>query len=144
MELQLLSLELARQIELAEADAAVEGAEAMKEVQHAANPAVERIAGGYAVYCGAGSPVTQAVALGLHGSVTKSEFDRLEDFYFTRHEPVRVETCPMADPSLIELYGERSYRVTEFSNVMARPVEIDGAWTAPKEVDDSAHRSGRS
>lgn len=135
MEFQLLSLELARQIELAEADAAVAGAEAMREVQHAANAAVERIAGGYAVYCGAGSPVTQAVALGLHGPVSRADFDQLEDFYFSRQEAVRVETCPMADPSLIEFYGERGYRVTEFSNVMARSVAIDASWVPPPKVN---------
>ncbi len=84
MEYPLLDLELARRIELAEADAAVAGAEAMREVQHAVNAEVERIAGGFAVYCGANSPVTQAVALGLNGPVTKEEFDRLEEFYFAK------------------------------------------------------------
>jgi hypothetical protein len=135
MEYLLLSLELARRIELAEADAAVAGATAMRNTPHAVNAAVERIAGGYAVYCGANSPVTQAVALGLHGPVTKAEFDQLEDFYFSRKEAVRVETCPLADASLIELYGERGYRVTEFSNVMARPVEVDAKWLSAADVE---------
>lgn len=103
----LLDLELARRIELAEAEAAVTGAEAMKEVEHACNPAMERIAGGCAVYCGPNSPVTQAVAVGLDGPVSVVEFDRLEEFYFSRGEAVRVETCPMADMSLFALYGER-------------------------------------
>jgi GNAT superfamily N-acetyltransferase len=119
MDYPLLSLELARRIELAEADAAVACAEGLE----AERSAVERIAGGFAIYCGANSPVTQALALGLEGPMTKKEFDRLEEFYFSRKEPVRIETCPMADPSLFELYGERGYRVTEFSNVMARSVE---------------------
>jgi GNAT superfamily N-acetyltransferase len=135
MEYPLLDLELARRIELAEADAAVAGAEAMREVQHAVNAAVERIAGGFAVYCGANSPVTQAVALGLNGPVTKEEFDRLEEFYFGRKEPVRVETCPMADASLFELYGERGYRVTEFSNVMARPIDGEREGKPNPEVE---------
>jgi len=34
-----------------------------------------------------------------------------------------VETCPIADGSLIEQYRERGYHVSEFSNVMVRPVE---------------------
>jgi GNAT superfamily N-acetyltransferase len=118
MEYPLLNLELARRIELAEADAALSCAEGLGP----ARSAVEKIAGGLAVYCGANSPVTQALALGLDGPVTKEEFDRLEEFYFSRREPVRVETCPMADATLFALYGERGYRVTEFSNVMARPV----------------------
>jgi hypothetical protein len=104
------------------------------DVEHSANAAVERIAGGYAVYCGANSPVTQAAALGLHGPVARAEFDRLEEFNFTRSEPARLETCPMADASLFEIYGERGYRVTEFSNVMARPVGMDSAWMPPEDV----------
>lgn len=131
----LLDLELARRIELAEAEAAVAGAEAMRDVEHLANAAVERIAGGFAVYCGPGSPVTQAVALGLDGPLSKEEFDRLEEFYFEKGEAVRVETCPMADATLFALYGERGYRVTEFSNVMARPVEVDERWVDPAEIE---------
>jgi hypothetical protein len=123
MEYPLLDIELARRIELAEADAAVAGVEFMKQAQHEVGAEVEEIAGGFAIYCGPTSPVTQAVALGLNGPVTKEDFDQLEDFYFSRKEAVRVETCPMADPSLLEFYAERGYRVTEFSNVMARPVD---------------------
>jgi Acetyltransferase (GNAT) domain len=133
MEYPLLSLELARRIELAEADAALACAEGLGPERSA----VERIAGGFAIYCGANSPVTQALALGFEGPVTKREFDRLEEFYFSRKEPVRIETCPMTDPSLFELYGERGYRVTEFSNVMARPVEPNHSWEPSRGVEIS-------
>jgi GNAT superfamily N-acetyltransferase len=118
----LLGQSLAREIELAEAQAAVACVEKLKELKPEASGAVEPIAGGYAIYCGANSPVTQAVGLGLSGYVSAEEFDRLERFYFSREEPVRVETCPLADPSLFEQYNQRGYRVTEFSNVMARDV----------------------
>jgi GNAT superfamily N-acetyltransferase len=120
MTAMLLDLALARRIELAEAQAAVDCAEALKRLRPESGAAVEAVAGGLAVYCGANSPVTQAVALGLDGSVSDEEFDRLEEFYRSRREPVRVETCPLADHSLIEQFGHRGYRVTEFSNVMAR------------------------
>jgi len=123
MEYPLLSLELAREIELAEAEAAVACAENLIASQGNDAGAVSGVAGGYAVYCGANSPVTQAVGLGLDGAVSKEEFAQLEDFYFSRKEPVRVETCPMADRTLIENYRERGYYVSEFSNVMVRPVE---------------------
>lgn len=122
MERLLLDQDLARQIELAEAEAAVACVEKLKELQPGARGAVEPVAGGYAVYCGANSPVTQAVGLGLNGAVSAEEFRALEEFYSSREEPVRVETCPLADASLFEHYGHHGYRVTEFSNVMARPV----------------------
>jgi GNAT superfamily N-acetyltransferase len=79
--------------------------------------------------------VTQAVGLGLNGVVSKEEFDRLEEFYFSRNETVRVETCPMADGSLIEHYRERGYHVSEFSNVMVRPVEKSGVAALPAGIE---------
>jgi acetyltransferase (GNAT) family protein len=122
MTAMLLDLALARRIELAEAQAAVDCAEALKRLRPESGAAVEAVAGGFAVYCGPNSPVTQALALGLDGSVSDEEFDRLEEFYRSRKEPVRVEACPLADHSLIEQFGHRGYRVTEFTNVMARPL----------------------
>jgi Acetyltransferase (GNAT) family len=118
-----LDLALARRIELAEAQAAVDCATQMERLRPGTGAAVDCIAGGFAVYCGANSPVTQAIGLGLDGPVSDQDFDRLEEFYRRRQEPVRVEACPLADASLIELFGKRGYRVTEFSNVMARPLE---------------------
>ena len=118
----ILDLALARRIELAEAHAAVDCAEALERMRPGGVGAVERIAGGFAIYCGSGSPVTQAVGLGLESAVSEEEFDRLEEFYRSRNEAVRVETCPLADASLVRHFGERGYRVTEFSNVMALPL----------------------
>ena len=117
-----LNIELARRIELAEAQAAVAGAETMKRLRPDRGAAVEPIAGGFAIYCGANSPTTQAVGMGLDGPVSEEEFALLENFYRSRAEPVRVETCPLADASLIGHFGKRGYRVTEFSNVMALPL----------------------
>ena len=131
MEYPLLSLELAREIELAEAEAAVGCAERLTAAHGDGAGAVAKVSSGYAVYCGANSPVTQGVGLGLSGAVSREEFDQLEEFYFSRKEPVRVETCPMADGSLIEHYRERGYHVTEFSNVMVRPVEKTAAAALP-------------
>jgi GNAT superfamily N-acetyltransferase len=121
----ILDLELARRIEHAEAQAAVECAEALGRFRPTSGAAVRRVAGGFAVYCGTSSPITQAVGMGLDGPVNASEFDRLEEFYRSRKEAVRVEVCPLADATFIEQFGQRGYRVTEFSNVMARPVSED-------------------
>jgi len=71
-----VDLALARRIELAEAQAAVDGAETFERLRPDSGAAVERVAGGFAVYCGANSPITQAVGLGLGGAVSEEEFDR--------------------------------------------------------------------
>jgi GNAT superfamily N-acetyltransferase len=130
MEGILLDLELARTVELAEGEAAVVCANQMIALQPDSQAVVERIAGGYAVFCGPGSPLTQAVGLGLEGPVTAEEFDKLEAFYFSRNEPVRVETCPLADATLFEHYKSRRYYASEFSNIMVCPV-TDGTSPAP-------------
>jgi GNAT superfamily N-acetyltransferase len=96
---------------------------------------VERVAGGFAVYCGAGNPITQAVGLGLQGPVMAEEFDQLEAFYFVRNEPVRAETCPLADATLFEHFKERHYFVSEFSNVMVRRVCDGSLATTPSGIE---------
>lgn len=127
----LLDLALARRVELAEAGAAVEAAEMLARSRPEAGAAVERIAGGFAVFCGVNSPLTQAVAIGLDGPVSAEEIARLEEFYFSRGDAVRVEMCPLADPSVFAQFGERGYRVTEFSSVMARPLPPSENWPEP-------------
>jgi GNAT superfamily N-acetyltransferase len=136
----LLTLDLAREIEQAEAQSAV-ACVGKRPVHAESASAVRQVAGGYAVYCGANNPVTQAVAVGLQGPVTPEEFSQLEDFYFSRNEPVRVETCPLADATLFEQYRLRGYHVTEFSNVMARPVnDGDGNGASPHPPAEIAIR----
>jgi len=130
----LLDLQLARRVEQAEAQAAAECAQTVERLRPGGNAALLRVAGGYAVYCGPSSPITQAVALGLDGPVSEEEFDRLEDFYRIRGEAVRVETCPLADGSLFERFAERGYRVTEFSNVMARALAKPELAAAAEEL----------
>jgi GNAT superfamily N-acetyltransferase len=141
----ILDLELARRIELAEARSAVEATVMIEQMRPESGAAVEAIAGGFAVYCGANSPITQAVGLGLSGAVSEEEFDKLEAFYKGRHEPVRVEMCPLADGSLIEQFGKHGYRVTEFANVMVRPVRgNDSANNVPAFAPGIAiERAGR-
>jgi GNAT superfamily N-acetyltransferase len=139
----ILDLPLARQIELAEAQAAVACVEMMKTWQPEAVGAFAPIGSGYAVYCGADNPVTQAVGLGMNGPVSSEEFARLEDFYFSRNEPVRVETCPLADVSLMQHYKEHGYHVSEFSNVMLRPVGDEVNLLPPKPAHIEIHVARR-
>ncbi|MBZ5529000.1 MAG: GNAT family N-acetyltransferase [Acidobacteriia bacterium] len=127
----ILDHELARRVELAEAGSAVACAELLARLRPDSAAAVEPIAGGYAVFCGINSPITQAVAIGLAGTVSAEEIARLEEFYFSRGDAVRVEMCPLADPSVFAHFGERGYRVTEFSSVMARPLSSSEHWPDP-------------
>jgi hypothetical protein len=80
------------------------------------------VAGGVAIFAGRESPLTQAIGLGLSGPVSQAEFDALEDFFRFRETRVSVELCPLASPELVQMLGERGYRLTEFNNVLVRPL----------------------
>ena len=80
------------------------------------------VAGGLAVFAGAESPLTCATGLGLYGPVPKTEIDRMETFFRARGARPAIDLCPLADPGLIELLGDRGYRPTEFNNVLVKPL----------------------
>jgi GNAT superfamily N-acetyltransferase len=115
-------LELARRLEEAEAFAAEAFAHQVARRRPDADVVVEAVAGGRAVYAGAGSPLTEAKAIGLHGPVTHADLDRMEAIFFGRGEPSRVVVCPLADPSLVEGLGRRGYRLSRFENILAMPL----------------------
>jgi hypothetical protein len=120
MERLILDLALARRVEMVEAASAVDRAELLQRIKPGSGAAAKRIAGRYAAHCAAESPLTQAVAIGLDGATTQGDFDRMESFYRERDQPVGAEVCPLADAAFVEQFGKRGYRVTEFTNVMAR------------------------
>src|SRR5262252_6904282 len=99
MEPILLNRELARRIELAEAQAGAAAAVSLGKLRPETGACVEQVAGGWAAYAGAGSPVTQAIGLALDGRpVSDGEFARLEEFYHkgtsrcaSKHVPWRIE-----------------------------------------------------
>ena len=80
------------------------------------------IAGGFAAFSGAGSPLTHAIGLGLNGPVTTAEFDCLENFYHSRGASINLDFYPHADLSMLNLLADRAYRIVECNNVLAGPV----------------------
>ncbi|HLH38807.1 MAG TPA: hypothetical protein VKX39_06640 [Bryobacteraceae bacterium] len=79
------------------------------------------VAGGFAAFSGVGSPLTHAIGLGLNGPISAAEFDCLERFYRSRGASINVDFCPLADPSMLKLLGDRAYRIVECNNVLAGP-----------------------
>ncbi len=109
-------LTLIRRLEAAHA---ASGVAAAKETECAA--------GGWSVFAGVDSPLNQALGLGLAGPVSSAEFDRVEEFFRSRGVRITIDLSPLADISLIELLAARGYRLTEFNNVLARPI-VAGEW----------------
>jgi GNAT superfamily N-acetyltransferase len=107
-------------------------------------------AGGCAIFVGADSPLTQVVGIGLQGPVSVAELDALECFFRTRGAKVSIDLCPLADPGLLTMLGERGYRATEFNNVLVKRLAATEIVLAPRvrraipgEDDLWSHTVGR-
>ena len=105
-------LPLARRLEAAEAANA-------RAFTRTGTPFLE-VAGGCAVFAGAGSPLSHAVGIGLDGPVRAAAIDAIEEFFRSRGAAVSMDLCPLADPGLFQALGQRGYRITEFNNVLVK------------------------
>ena len=127
--------EPARRIELAEAVNCLEITRTIQRLRPEAGATWREIAGGWALYGGAGSPVNKVLAAGLDAAVTPSHLDRIEEFYLTRACPVEFALCPLAHPSLMALLAVRGYRLTQLETTMTRRIAAHERWPGP---DDGA------
>jgi GNAT superfamily N-acetyltransferase len=78
----------------------------------------EPILGGLMCYTAPGSWTNQAMGVGLDGPADAGEVDRLIDFYVSRGQEPRVEVCPYAHDTLINLLLKRGFGIAEFENVL--------------------------
>ncbi len=115
---------LARRLELHKATAALEYARAQAKLRPGSSD-VMPIAGGNAVFVGATSPISKAGGLGMQEPVTADELDAVEAFFLERGMRPKLELCPLADRTLLDLVGQRGYRIDHFRNMLVRPVTAD-------------------
>ena len=136
-------LALARRLEMTDALAGVEFARAWAARHSYEGEVSLAVAGGYAGFAGIDSPVTQAFGLGLSEPVTESAMQQMEAFYESKQSAVNIETCPLADLSLLELLNDRGYRLIEYSNVFARELTEDDSRIWPDETSEVTVRTPR-
>jgi GNAT superfamily N-acetyltransferase len=117
---------LARRLESTDAWVSLLSAQIHAQLHPDSGALAEPVAGGYAVYTGVGSPLTQAIGLGMKGAVTEQEMEQMEAFFEVRGSPTQIDLCPLADPSIIGQIGLRGYRLRDFSNMLVRPLRGDG------------------
>jgi hypothetical protein len=127
--------ELARRLEATDAQVGVEAAGIHAQIHPESGATSEAFAGGFAVFLGIESPLTQAIGLGMHGPVTLDDLRSLEDFFTARGAPTRIELCPFADASLRHLLSDRGYRVLGHSNMLVRQVRA----IVPSSAQIEAH-----
>ena len=104
--------------------------------------AVEPIAGGHMIFAGLGSPIGRAVGMGFDAPVTEADFDRLENFYYSRKAPAQLDYCPLTDISLLEIARKRGYGIAELNNVLAR--KLDPTETFAQSLAGFIIRRGKS
>ena len=129
----IVSNDLARRLEAAEAIDAAGCADAACKVVPECGAVVRAAAGGVLTFCGETSPLTHAIGLGMHGPVTEAELDEIEEFFQSRGAAAVIDVCPHADPSFPELLSGRGYRISELNNVLVRQAGCVTA--AAAEVD---------
>lgn len=125
--MQFVDRNLAHRLESADANAGVAFARAHASLLPEVGATAQPFAGGWAIFAGVDSPITQAFALGLSGPVEEDEIARMEDFFNSRGAATNVELCPYADLSIIEIFNKRGYGMIEVSNVLVRPLMPEDA-----------------
>ncbi len=130
----LVTRELALLLEATEVAASEAAIGAIKDSAPLSGATSFPAAGGRALFFGAGSPLSQALSLGLRGPVARAGLDELEAFFSARSAPVVISLCPYADPSLMAVLARRSYRITHFENTLARELRAEDWVTMPSGV----------
>jgi hypothetical protein len=125
-------LELARRLERTESLSNAGFVEARAKAFPNVGAEWTEVAGTYAMFDGAGSPVTQTFGLGMFEPLTPESLDQIEMFFLERGADVFHEVCPLADPSTFALLSKRGYKPIEFSNVLYRPISTDLRLDAPQ------------
>ncbi len=128
-----VDLEFARRLEMAETTLP-ECVEAIHRNKPSRPIAAETIAGGVAFFGGPAFPANQIVGMGLYGEVTPHDVDRVEQFFRSRGVPSTVVVSPLADASLLNLLGQRGYRIAEFNSVLIRRINPTEPFLLPAGI----------
>lgn len=132
MEYPFADLDLARRLERTESLSNAGFVEARAKAFPDVGAEWIEVAGTYAMFDGANSPVTQTFGLGMFEPLTAEHLDQIEQFFFALGADVFHEVCPLADQSTFALLSERGYKPIEFSNVLYRPISTDLTLDAPR------------
>lgn len=118
-------IDLAQRLERTEARSNADFVEARAKAFPDRGACWIEVAGAYAMFDGAGSPLTQTFGLGVFRPVTNEDMDQLEDFFRSRGAEVFHEVSPIADNSVFTHFNERGYKPVEFSSVLYRPIDTE-------------------
>jgi GNAT superfamily N-acetyltransferase len=123
------SVSLAARIERAEARLVADGATASDRRRPGRGAFALPLAGGFATFAGAVSPLNKVAGLGFAGPLDERELEAVEAAYAERACPVQVELSCLAEPPIGELLTRRGYALVGFENVLGRLLPLESAPT---------------
>lgn len=126
---------LARRIESAEIRLLVDLAEAGRARNPGADVLITRCGQAAAIYAGRVSPLNKVFGLGLE-PVDEGALTAIEEQFWRRRTPVRIEISTLADGAITAMLTRRGYALVGFENVLA--LELDAACVARLEQGDAA------
>ncbi len=109
---------LARRIENAECRLLIDGAETARRQPGGDDVLVAPIAGGVAVFAGAGSPVNKLAGLGFAGAVDEIALEAVAREFERRGATLQVELSSLAETSIGTMLTRRGYVLVGFENVL--------------------------
>jgi GNAT superfamily N-acetyltransferase len=133
---------LAQRLERNEALNTADYANTLKRLQPESAACVLPVADGYATFSRPDFPINRAIGLGLSQPVTPADLDAVEDFYRGYGVPIRVDLCPLADPTVVDQLGRRGYRIVFFFNTQIRPLTAADAQVPSSEIRVAACAPG--
>ena len=109
--------------------------EAMQRIDPAAGASALAVGSGEAFFMGPGSPLTQALAMGLAGPPAAGELEAVEAHLGQAGGPVQFELCPLAAPELFAALAARGYRVQELQLCWQLPLAAAPAEDVPAGLE---------
>jgi ribosomal protein S18 acetylase RimI-like enzyme len=123
--MQFVDKAFARRLESCEEMPQVLYAQEFQKTRPEVGAAWEKFCGGHMSFCGLGSPVGRAVAMGLDRPFTAADLDHVEEFYRLHKAPAQIDLTPLHEPSVFEMFKERGYAIAELNNVLYRKLDAD-------------------
>ena len=111
-------LSLSRRLERAEGLSNRRFVETRAALDPASGATWTEVAGAYAMFDGATSPLTQTFGLGLHAEVSAADLDALEAFFGSRGAATHHEVSPLVATPLLATLVQRGYLPVEVTSVM--------------------------
>jgi GNAT superfamily N-acetyltransferase len=109
---------LAARIERAESRFMADCAAAAERRRPGSGVFATPLAGGFATFTSAGSPLNKVSGLGFAGPLDAGALDALEKDFFDRGSHVQCEVSTLADPSVVQALTARGYVLQGFENVL--------------------------